>query len=227
MTAYYYKEVPPYHTSGFCAVRDALDNLSNVLQLAEIINHCQYFSTEIIEKTFDLVVFSGNHRRVIIKKDDGHFSMSIPFQIVSSDDKMIAFNFDYLGEEVNGRFISIMRNAIQTVRGLPHSHEEIILSIADSFHLDVPEATKYYDAFATLIAEDHGYFRFDDDPNNINGDIHPRYHFDIFYKNTTSIKIGYDKSARIECFYSLFDSSMPKKYLTTMPLKSKLSASFK
>lgn len=213
MTAYYYNEVPTYHKEGFCAVRDSLDNLSNVLKIAEIVNSCDYFSTQRREESFDLVVFSGNHRRAVIRKEDGHFSMSIPFQIVHSG-KKITFNSDFLGEEVNGRLISIFKNAIKTIKSSSHSHEEIVLSIAESFSLDIGHATRYYDAFAALISEDHGYFRFDDDPDNENGHLHPRYHFDIFYKNNTAIKIGYDQAAGIDCFYSLFDNSTPKKYLT-------------
>lgn len=214
MSTYFYREVPSYQKSKFCAVRDSLDNLSNVLMLAETINNCPHCRVENDDTGFDIAVFTGEHRRALIKKEDGYFSMSIPFQIVNSGDRII-LNSDYLGEEVSGRFISIMRNAIQTIRGNSHSHEDIVLSLADDFNLGVPDATRYYDAFAALIAEDHGYFRFDDDPSNEDGDIHPRYHFDIFYKNTTSIKIGYDRLAGIECFYSLFDSSTPKKYLTT------------
>ena len=49
---------------------------------------------------------------------------------------------------------------------------------------------------------------------NADGDIHPRYHVDVFYKNTTSIKIGYHRDDELSCFYSLVDSKIPKKYLT-------------
>ncbi|MFP0198000.1 hypothetical protein ACKJSM_22870 [Pseudomonas sp. PHC1] len=138
--------------------------------------------------------------------------MSIPFQIID-DGYKVCFNCDAIGEEVSGRFISILKNAILTSQGGTHSHEEIICSITDSFGMDVSEAIIYYDAFAAILSDDHGYFRFDDDKKNENGKIHPRYHFDIFYKNSSSIKIGTDAAVDIDCFYSLFDGSLPKHYL--------------
>lgn len=37
----------------------------------------------------------------------------------------------------------------------------------------------------------------------------------FFYKNTSSIKIGYDKYDTLDCFYSLVDKNIPKKYLAS------------
>ncbi|MHC8348775.1 hypothetical protein ACYZT7_05210 [Pseudomonas sp. RT4P38] len=214
MSAFFFKGIPDYYMNKFCAVRDTLDNLKNVLQLAELINSCGHCRVAAHTQDFDLAIFSGEYCRALIRKSDGFFSMTIPFQIIDDGDN-IYFNYDSLKEEVSGRFISILKNAILTSKGGSHSHEEIICSIVDSFGLDVNEAIPYYDAFAALLTDDHGYFRFDDDEPNANGDIHPRYHFDFFFKNTSSIKIGSDAPVGIQCFYSLFDGGLPKHYLRT------------
>ncbi|MCQ3024743.1 hypothetical protein NLO74_01770 [Pseudomonas tremae] len=214
MTAFFFKGVPDFRMNDFCAVRDNLDNLENILQLAEMVNTCGHCKISDYEDDFDFVIFSGDYCRALIRKSDGYFSMTIPFQIVD-DGSRVYFNYDLIAEEVSGIFISILRNAILTCQGGVHSHEEIICSLVDSFGLSVTEAIPYYDAFATLLMDDHGYFRFDDDPKNENGNIHPRYHFDFFFKNTSSIKIGLDAPVNIECFYSLFDGTVPKHYLRT------------
>lgn len=212
MTAYFFKEVPDFHMKNFCPVRDSLDNLENILQVAEIVNLCGHCRIAPPGQNFDIAIFSGDYSRALIKKSDGYFSMAIPFQIID-DGEQIRFNFDLASEDVSGSFISIIRNAILTCREGPHSHEEVIVSIADSFGLDVRSAADYYDAFTSLLTDDHGYFRFDDDLKNANGDIHPRYHFDFFFKNNSSIKIGLDTSADIDCFYALFDGNRAKRYL--------------
>lgn len=214
MTAFFFKGVPDFRMNDFCAVRDNLDNLENILQLAEMVNTCGHCKISDYEDDFDFVIFSGDYCRALIRKSDGYFSMTIPFQIVD-DGSRVYFNYDLIAEEVSGIFISILRNAILTCQGGVHSHEEIICSLVDSFGLSVTEAIPYYDAFATLLMDDHGYFRFDDDLKNENGNIHPRYHFDFFFKNTSSIKIGFDAPVNIECFYSLFDGTVPKHYLRT------------
>lgn len=212
MSAFFYRGIPNYRLEGFRAVRSSIDNLSNVLQLAELINTCGHCKVDGYQEDFDFVIFTGDFCRALIKKSDGFFSMSIPFQVVD-DGGAIWFNFDAAGEPVSGRLISILRNAILTAGDGVFSHEEIVCSICDSFGVEVSEATHYYDAFASLLADDHGYFRFDDDPYNENGNVHPRYHFDFFYKNSTSIKLGIDKRADIECFYMLFDGGREKHFL--------------
>lgn len=212
MSAFYYSDIPTHYMSGFKAVRHSLDNLSNILQLAEIINSCPQHTEGANKDNFDVAIFTEDFHRFVVKKADGYFSMSIPFQVLVEDGH-ISFNCDLLEQAVSGRFISIMRNAIQTVDGNLHSHEEVIFSINENFNADYEEATAYYDTFAALISEDHGYFRFDDDESNEDGHVHPRYHFDIFYKNNSSLKIGYDRQAGVDCLVTLADKVSPKKYL--------------
>lgn len=212
MSAFFYKGIPNYSLEGFRAVRSAIDNLSNILHIAELVNTCGHCRIDDYQADFDFAVFTGDFCRALVRKADGFFSMAIPFQVVD-DGEAVYFNFDAVGEVVSGLFISVLRNAIVTTGSGLISHEEIICSICDNFGLDISTATRYYDAFASLLADDHGYFRFDDDPINEDGSVHPRYHFDFFYKNSTSIKLGIDRRADIECFYALFDGGREKHYL--------------
>lgn len=212
MTAFYFRGVPRYMLSKFDAVRDSFDNLSNLLLLAEIVNTCAHCRVGAYVPDFDFVVFSGDFCRALVRKADGFFSMAIPFQVVDSGDS-ISFNFDQAGEEVSGRFISIMRNALTASRKASFSYGEVESSITDAFFLEPSEAALYCDAFVSLLSDDHGYFRFDDDAANADGHIHPRYHFDFFYKNASAVKIGADTFVDIECFYALFDGARPKRYL--------------
>lgn len=213
MSVFYYKDLPVHHMQRLRAVRDPVDNLWNVLILVESINSYPDHRVAVPDDGFDVAVFTNELQRFLVKKNDGYFSMANPFQ-VSFGDNDISFNCDLIEETVSGRFISSMRNAIQTVQGTNYSHDDIVLSFNENFGMEWMEAAKYADTFASLISEDHGYFRFDDDPENQNGDIHPRYHFDVFYKNSNSLKIGYDRFAELECFLSLADKTIPKKYLS-------------
>lgn len=183
MSCYVYRDVPDYFISGFCAVRNSCDNFLNVLKVVEIVNNSVPIIDEEYPNDFDLVIFSGDFKRAIVKKNDGYFSMAIPFQVIF-DNERLHFNCDSIGEEVDGRFISIMRNATSTLKEVSFSHEDVIYSIMENFRLELEEAMCYFDVFASLLTDDHGYFRFDDDQDNENGRIHPRYHFDIFYKNS-------------------------------------------
>lgn len=210
--AFFYKGIPSYYLKKFIAVRDSFDNLENILNLAEIINNCSHTRLEGFDRDSEIVLFTGDCSRALIKKQDGYFSMALPFQVVDYG-LQIAFNLELFEKGIDSEFISIMRNAINSTKKSKISHEDIFLDLAVNYDLDTSEATSYLDAFFHLVSEDHGYFRFDDDPVNENGIIHPRYHFDFFCKNTTSVKIGKDAYADIDSFYSLFDSTQPKWYL--------------
>ncbi|MNI72019.1 hypothetical protein D3C73_1279350 [compost metagenome] len=137
--------------------------------------------------------------------------MAIPFQIVERSDG-IRFNFESMAEEVSGLLISMLRNSITTSRN-GFCHENIAASLSENFSISPNLAVIYSDSFIELLCSDHGYLRFDDDPVNENGTVHPRYHFDFFYKNSSSVKIGSDKFVDLECFYSLFDRTLSKRYL--------------
>lgn len=211
MTSFFFKGVPDYQLGRFRAVRDAVDNLENLVNIAEIINTCHHCICRPEQEDYDLAVFFGSYRRAIIRKGNGYFSMGVPFQIVNEGDT-ISFNMDSIAEPVSGRLISVLRNAALTWRESP-TPDDVSLSLCDSFGIDACEAMVYCNAFLSLLTDDHGYFRFDDDPSNEDGHVHPRYHYDFFFKNTTAIKIGSPIVSSLECFYALCDTSVAKRYL--------------
>lgn len=212
MSSYYFSGIPSFHIEKLRAVRDSYDNLLNILQIAEMVNCCSHCRSE--ESTnFDFAIFIGSFSRVLIKKENGYFTMTLPFQIIDYGDNIL-FNYDNYNLPVHAEFISIMRNSIEACRDYGYSHEDIISSLCDNFNIDMRESVNYCDVFTSLLTEDHGYFRFDDDLQNERGRIHPRYHFDFFYKNSTSIKIGIDECIDASYFFGLFHKDMEKPYLT-------------
>lgn len=212
MTVLFFKNVPDYYLNNFKAVRTSFDNLYNLLNVVEAINSSSHCRIDGFEPDFSFAVFCGDTNRLLVTKKDGYFSMALPFQVLD-EGEIISFNFDYLGEEVSGRLISIMKNIIYTHTEGCFSHDEVVLSLVENFSLTVEEATNYYEGFIYLLTEDHGYFRFDDDPKNANGAVHPRLHFDFFFKNSTNIKLGIHKAPGINFFYDIFDSSRKKPFL--------------
>jgi hypothetical protein len=204
-------------------VTDIYDNFSNTLVIAEIINNHPFVSPLQRDPKYDFIVYSGDYKRIFIMNSAGFSSMAIPFGIVENEGS-IYFNCDSIKHPVNSLLISIFRNAIKTCQESDFSFESLVLSLIDNFSIDEIEATRYLDAFMSSLNVDHGYFRYDDDEPNQNGDIHPRYHLDIFIKNTSSIKIGTDLIQGLDCFYSLCDKNIAKKYLraNTQPSRFKI-----
>lgn len=216
MRVLYGKGVPHYHIKKFRAVRSSEDNLHNILNIIEAVEIYPGLISENYCHDFDFCLFLGGVTRALVRKEDGLFSMSIPFQVVDEGERFF-FNDNFLKEKVDGKLISILRNAIEVVRTDGKMHEDVILSISESFSLELHEATRYCDAFFVAISEDSGYFRFDDDPDNEDGDIHPRLHFDFFYSRSGSIKMGIDASPDFETLCSLFLPGENRPYLIKKP----------
>lgn len=211
MSKFYFNEIPSHALEEIVAVREPVDNLWNILVVVEAINHYPIYSIN-DENLSKVAIFTENCDRFLIRNETGYFSMTNPFQIVIHE-SILSFNCDQLQESVGGMLISILKNAITTFKTESHSHENIIVSISENFSLDISESIRYYDTFTSLLSEEHGYFRFDDDDKNKNGHIHPRYHFDIFCTNTSTLKIGTPKVADMTYFLALVDKAINKKYL--------------
>lgn len=211
MSVYLFTNIPDYHLAGFVPVRDSYDNFLNTLTFIEIINSCGYCRTE-NESEAELAIFTGSTNRILIKKEYGFYTMCLPFQIIDYGGN-ISFNYDICNMPITSIFISIMRSCVEACRDYGYSHEDILENIMMNYSLELREAVNYCDIFTSLLTEDHGYFRFDDDEENENGRIHPRYHFDFYYRNYSSIKIGINRNIQFDFFKKLFDREKERPYV--------------
>lgn len=211
MSVYLFANIPNYHLTGFVPVRDSYDNFLNVVTFIETVSSCGHCRIE-NEADSQFAIFTGNTTRILIKKEFGYYTMFLPFQIIDYGGN-ISFNYDECNMPVTSLFISIMRSCVKACRDYGYSHEDILENIMVNYNTDLREAVNYCDIFTTLITEDHGYFRFDDDEENENGRVHPRYHFDFYYKNTSSIKVGIDRNINFDFFKKLFDREAERPYV--------------
>jgi len=63
-----------------------------------------------------------------------------------------------------------------------------------------------------LLSED-GYIRFDIDEENADSTFHPMHHFDIFYTNTSTFKLGNRSNIEIKDFVNLLDKDAECHYI--------------
>lgn len=211
MSLYFFNNVPAQYLDKFCAVRDAFSNLENLLVTAEIVNSC-HESWNKETSNFDLLISTGTHKRILVKKNRCFFTMNLPFQVIEYETN-IFFNYNAYALPVSYEFISRCRNIITTCENGNFSHERIAIEQYENFDRDWERATLYSDAISSLLLSDHRYFRFDDDLANANGKIHPRYHFDFFCNNSTNVKIGTNIRINDGFFLDLLDVGKDRPYL--------------
>lgn len=56
-----------------------------------------------------------------------------------------------------------------------------------------------------LLMFEPSYIRFDHHSDKANGKIHPMYHFDVFYSQQTTVKLGFDSLLPYENFITMMD----------------------
>ncbi|SIQ93750.1 hypothetical protein SAMN05880558_10746 [Aeromonas sp. RU39B] len=211
MSAYFFNEIPHSHMDKFVAVRDTYSNLENLLNVVEALNSCSYSRVN-YPGAFDLAIFTGDVKRVLVKKRDGFFTMSLPFQLIDHGLNVV-FNYDEFGLVIDSATTYYLKNAINTCREGTYCNDNVVFSLHESFGLDFNEAILYSDMLSSLLLKEHGYFRFDDDMDNANKKIHPRYHFDFFCTNSSGIKIGVEENVEAPFFIDLFDLQKDRPFI--------------
>jgi hypothetical protein len=93
--------------------------------------------------------------RILVKKNDGFFTMSFPFQLIDYGYNLSAHLDDY-GITIDARSF-LMKNALETATSNVYCHDDIALSLNNSFGLEGLDCTIYADIFSHLLLKDHGY----------------------------------------------------------------------
>lgn len=212
MNIYRFINIPQHALDGFKPVRSTAQNLYNTLYLAEVLS--MYSSNlENAEGTnFDIALYLGKTKRSVVKSPSGYFSMHFPFSIVQNDG-FISYNLDYLERPLNSALIYQVKTCLDLISSGHYVPDDIIFSLHESHGLSFEQAMDVYELMFYLLSLDHGYFRFDDDQERANGRIHPRYHFDFFFKSQTTFKIGCEQRITPEFFTLMFDKDSESPYL--------------
>jgi len=215
MSKYFYRGISRHYMNKFVAVRKPYDVLHNIINIMEISS--LYKKKEANdEDDYNILITTGVCNRILVRnvKLDGFSSMHLPFQ-VNDDGDYISFTDKVSGIDVDGVFMSCAKNIIDFLSLNSFSYDDIVLNLHESFgsSFTFEESVKYADTIISLLINDHGYFRFDDDEKNENGRIHPRYHLDFFCNNSTNIKIGSRVELKSVFFVDLFDISKNRPYL--------------
>jgi hypothetical protein len=136
-----------------------------------------YYMKLIVEKMSRLFFYTENHL----------FSVSFPFTVRIVDEKIDEIA-SYSGRVVDNRNISYILSVLESEKfKLNHS---LLDSYIESNDLD-------YQPFLLLeeiLQFEPTYIRYDKDPENENGKLHPLHHLDINYSSYGTYKLGLDKA---------------------------------
>lgn len=159
-----------------------------------------------------ILLMNDDIKRFFVFSEKSHYSIINPFR-VENNNGYLSF-YSKTGIELDSETTSNMLSAIGHNGWLETGNVDEIYT---AFELEEGADTNVWSIIGSLITTEDGYLRFDDDPNNADSVYHPQYHFDIFYSNEATFKIGARKKYSLKTTLEFLSSSTPVGYLEKMP----------
>lgn len=206
---------------SFSAIRKKAEVIKIILKTCELIVTNSYISVDQIENisssTNSFVIIDKMSRLFVISKDK-MFSIHFPFTI-NTDSHSISF----LNQKISASILSILQTVFWETNDdtTIESIIEILWNETDEY--DISSQDKgFLDRLALfLISFEPGYIRYDFDLNTAQeyekrgiNHIHPKYHFDIYYSNATTFKVGIENEISYETFIDVLNKQTTCYYLS-------------
>ena len=212
MTPKYYFEIPEFRYDLFeKPMRSIYDHIRLVAHFLQDHVFLKRTSTE-PDCPFLSINQSGRGRLNV------HFDsriLSVCFPLTYSDSFDQPFSFKDYGIVDQAMTSSLILVANSTDKNKHDTLFQVMGGLTDN---DISVGIDRVEFLSRLVSwfffEESGHVRFEHDRKNMDGEIHPEFHLDINYSNSTSFKIGLRERIENSRFDGMFDSLAPCMYLS-------------
>lgn len=181
------------------AIRSRNDCIISLMEICKwvLISNCQSY----IDVNNCLTIEVDSMSRVFINRNAAMFSIVFPFNILKIDDAI----------EISIKGTDILLNSANTsmVISLLNSDSTANEACDGELGSALEEAV---DIVRHLEQYEDGYLRFDHDADRADNIYHPLYHFDFYYSQSATIKVGFDTPPSIASFRDLINGLTPAYY---------------
>lgn len=187
-------------------IRHKYDLLILLTHIVEYILSRNNNSTYDENKQF-IILEKCKFSRVFIKAEHKIFSINFPFDIVTENEKI---HFSFFNFTIEYGLLSRLRTSFMKLKESNDiDYLDAILGDVDNEILKEEELPLLFH----LLTMEDGYIRYDFDEERANGKLHPLYHYDIFYHQQNTFKIGSHIENSFEIFRCFLDNSQERLYL--------------
>ncbi|EON3036939.1 hypothetical protein ACNG34_000479 [Enterococcus faecium] len=164
------------------------------------------------------IYFESLSRRVFFSEPNPktgevrHFSFQFPFRITEEDNqiRLTTYKTDISIESTHLQVLqSILNEGAFTENSLKYGISLGLAELIEETLREMNLGTYFIDDINSLILDlllfEPSYMRFDEHKSGEKGKIHPLYHFDIFYSQFTTLKIGYNSRMSYKNFKELLN----------------------
>lgn len=180
-----------------------------VLECSKLILIGNYVNLEIAEGS---LVIDTEHRRIFFSQESiegemRHFSFQFPFKIVEADGfyslRTYSQETDIQSAHIQVMLSLLDKGILSERRGFYGLQLEFCALIEDTLEdlfLSKSLTKDLDDILLELFLFEPSYIRFDEDSTNEFGKVHPLFHFDVFYSQQTTFKLGLKKICGLNNF---------------------------
>ncbi len=180
----------------FVAIRDKIDYARVIVFAARqlLLN----MKADDFEATSSMKLIVDKMSRLFFYKDKKYFSISFPFTMILDGDEIVALT-SYTGKIVDHKSISAV------ISVLDNEQFRLNPSLID-FYVE-PNSLDSSGLFLLeeIFQAEPSYIRYDYDPENEKGKLHPLHHLDINYSQSSTFKFGLKQEIAQSYFENLQD----------------------
>ena len=138
--------------------------------------------------------------RLIFSFEKKIFSINFPFAATEKDGALTFRSIHH--PKIDSKVTSEVLSVIATNEKFESKE---ILHFADPISSYCEFDDDFWSLFRELLMFEDGYIRYDHDEIRCNGALHPLHHFDVFYSNGSTFKLGSTERVSITHFVNVLD----------------------
>lgn len=186
-------------------LKDRFDIISILLNIIFLILNS--YDSNKKEKLWNIIIYVNKMSRVFLFSDDKKFSISFPFRFNIDDRKIFSKKWYEIGHRKLSFLKSIFTEEINEL-------EDIIDKLwSNENWCDSVELNELKDVVYDLLFFEDWYIRYDIDKENEAWELHPLYHFDIFYASNNQFKIWLKSNISEDEFIDFLDVTTNCKFI--------------
>lgn len=199
------RNIPSYREDHFFSpVREKREYVRLLVESARYL--LLNFDTSHLTCNSSIKLYIDKMSRIFFYKEDKYFSISFPFTVEIEGNSVISIS-SYLGKRVDNEVLSKM------IAVLDDADFKISPSLIHYFFSAESVEENTIELLEELFQSEPSYIRYDHDPENENGKLHPLNHLDINYSSYGSYKLGLNDRIVEKYFEGVLDTNSDCSYI--------------
>ncbi|WP_122080946.1 hypothetical protein [Vibrio coralliirubri] len=179
--------------------------------VALLMNTIKYATTDVkVEGEVDcyLHIIVDDMNRFVYESKDKIFSIRSPFRVIQNNGELV-FYTQHIAQ-IDSITSSNVLSLLSDDRFESPNSLDFLCLLEETFETEVDHIWAF---IIELISFEDGYLRYDYDPDNEDGRLHPLSHLDICYTTASTYKIGTYKRPCVEFFTQLLNNKKESLFL--------------